>query len=123
MVRLQEVRKQGLHHRHRIPEFPPKRLRNTGAKVGIPCSGLGCRGAVQVLESRRTGLEHWLQGLAQVNPVPQPLTAFLELSAGSREADTSTCCYGYRADPCLTGEVETGLPGIITQATLAAFYS
>ena len=120
---MQEVRKLGLHHRHRIPEFPPKRLRNTGAKVEPSYRGPGCRVALQVLESRRTGLEHWLQGLARVNPVPQPLTAFLELSAGSREADTSTCCYGYRADPCLTGEVETGLAGIITQATLAAFYS
>ena len=44
-------------------DFPPKRIRNTSAKV---------------LESRRKGLEHWVQSLARRGPVPQLLLSFLE---------------------------------------------
>ena len=49
---------------HRIAEFPPKRIRNTSAKV---------------LESRRTGLEHYIQSLVRLSPTPPQLIAFLEL--------------------------------------------
>ena len=50
-----------------LGEFPPKRIRNTSAKV---------------LESRRKGLEYWIQSLARLHPLPQQLITFLELPSG-----------------------------------------
>ena len=50
-----------------LSEFPPKRIRNTSAKV---------------LESRRKGLEHFIQSLSRLSPIPQLLVTFLELPPG-----------------------------------------
>ena len=59
-----ECKRQYHGQSHRIAEFPPKRIRNTSAKV---------------LESRRTGLEHYIQSLVRLSPTPPQLIAFLEL--------------------------------------------
>ena len=59
-----ECKRQYHGQAHRIAEFPPKRIRNTSAKV---------------LESRRTGLEHYIQSLVRLSPTPPQLIAFLEL--------------------------------------------
>ena len=59
-----ECKRQYHGQAHRIAEFPPKRIRDTSAKV---------------LESRRTGLEHYIQSLVRLSPTPPQLIAFLEL--------------------------------------------
>lgn len=95
---------------HRLAEFPPKRIRNTSAKV---------------LESRRTGLEHYIQSLARLSPTPPQLIAFLELppSLESKESYHSAVL-GFTSDPALgQGEhLARQLGDMITQATLATFY-
>ena len=62
--------------------FPPKKLSNTTAKVCNQTSrdpqnltGLN----IQVLDSRRAGLEIFLQSLASIDPLPTELLDFLEL--------------------------------------------
>jgi len=111
-----ECKKVGLYQRyHRqtqgghIAEFPPKRIRNTSAKV---------------LESRRTGLEHFIQSIAKIVPTPPQLTAFLELPVSTVDSETySSQVFGYREDPALRGASDThSLQDMITQATLLAFY-
>ena len=85
-------------------DFPPKRIRNTSAKV---------------LESRRKGLEHWVQSLARRGPVPQLLLSFLELPPGAcggqAEAEVAasiqqqytTPVLGYPEDPYLAESEES----------------
>jgi len=111
-----ECKKQGLYQRYHsqtqgghIAEFPPKRIRNTSAKV---------------LESRRTGLEHFIQSIAKIVPTPPQLTAFLELpSSGGETESYSNQVFGFREDPFLGVDRDTcGLPDMVTQATLLAFY-
>ena len=92
-----------------LSEFPPKRIRNTSAKV---------------LESRRKGLEHFIQSLAKVQPCPQLLLSFLELPAslysvtrvgervGVRETSAgeqsyTTSVIGYPEDPYLAESDES----------------
>jgi len=94
---------------HRLAEFPPKRIRNTSAKV---------------LESRRTGLEHYLQSLARLSPPPAALAAFLALPAALEAGETSsTAVIGFTSDPALTSGHRGEDLDMITQATLATFYS
>jgi len=111
-----ECKKQGLYQRYHsqtqgghIAEFPPKRIRNTSAKV---------------LESRRTGLEHFIQSIAKIVPTPPQLTAFLELPLSGGETESySNQVFGFREDPFLRVDRDTcGLPDMVTQATLLAFY-
>ena len=85
-------------------DFPPKRIRNTSAKV---------------LESRRKGLEHWVQSLARRGPVPQLLLSFLELPPGacggqaeaevaaSSQQQYTTPVLGYPEDPYLAESEES----------------
>jgi len=95
---------------HRIAEFPPKRIRNTSAKV---------------LESRRTGLEHYIQSLVRLSPTPPQLIAFLELPPSLEVGES---CHGvvigFKRDPALgVGDNLSRQPrDMITQATLATFY-
>ena len=104
-----ECKKQGLYQRYHsqtqgghIAEFPPKRIRNTSAKV---------------LESRRTGLEHFIQSIAKIVPTPPQLTAFLELpSSGGETESYSNQVFGFREDPFLRVDRDTcGLPDMVTQ--------
>jgi len=108
-----------------LSEFPPKRIRNTSAKV---------------LESRRKGLEHFIQSLAKLQPCPQLLISFLELPAslysvtsvvervGVREPRKGELSYttpviGYPEDPYLAESDESNdMWSMITEATLVAFY-
>ena len=97
-----QCKKSGFHH---LAEFPPKRIRNTSAKV---------------LESRRKGLEHFIQSLARVSPTPPLLLAFLELpdSAVNNEAvnNYNTQVMGYCSDPYLGDSDEsTEMSDMITQ--------
>jgi len=92
-----------------LTEFPPKRIRNTSAKV---------------LESRRTGLEHYIQSLAKIVPTPPQLIAFLDLpvAEGNLESYT-TQVYGFCSDPFLQPTSSlTGFSDMIVQANLDAFY-
>lgn len=95
-------------------EFPPKKIRNTSAKV---------------LESRRAALEHYIQGLAKVRPIPAKLTNFLELPASIIEEDIASgggashaAVTGFTVDPYIAPPGRTKIPDILTQATLYAFY-
>jgi len=93
-----------------LPEFPPKKLRNLSARV---------------LESRRTGLEHYIQALAKISPTPPFLTAFLNLPSreGQREEYT-TQVLGFTGDPWLQPPSPVSArKDIIVQATLEAFYN
>jgi len=99
-----------------LGEFPPKRIRNTSAKV---------------LESRRKGLEYWIQSLARLHPLPQQLITFLELPSGlvtsvqvgSADHAYTTPVFGYLEDPYLADpESEDSSEDVITQATMIAFY-
>lgn len=105
-----ECKKQYQGQAHRLAEFPPKRIRNTSAKV---------------LESRRTGLEHYIQSLSRLSPTPPQLIAFLELppSVESQESYQSAVL-GFIQDPALTQGVllSRELSDMITQATLATLY-
>ena len=96
--------KSGYQH---LAEFPPKRIRNTSAKV---------------LESRRKGLEHFIQSLARVTPTPALLLTFLELpeSAVNSEAvnNYNTQVMGYSRDHYLGDSDEsTDMSDMITQGT------
>jgi len=104
-----ECKKQGVYQRHHIAEFPPKRIRNTSAKV---------------LESRRTGLEHFIQSLAKIVPTPPQLIHFLDLPVSSSATESySGQVLGFREDPFLGADIKNSdLPDMITQATLMAFY-
>ena len=88
-----------------IAEFPPKRIRNTSAKV---------------LESRRTGLEHYIQSLAKIVPTPPQLITFLELPVSS--GDTESCTgqvFGFKEDPFIRGPRDNStLSDMITQGEL-----
>ncbi|KAB7496643.1 Sorting nexin-24 [Armadillidium nasatum] len=55
--------------------FPPKRIRNTSHKV---------------LELRRTGLEAWLQLVLKIQPIPNSLISFLEVSNYQHPVDTGS---------------------------------
>jgi hypothetical protein len=89
--------------------FPPKRIRNTTARV---------------LESRRAGLEHYIQGLAKIQPTPPQLASFLQLpSHGERETiGEHGSIIGYKNDPYLDYDPTLKPDDMITQATLWAFY-
>ena len=111
-----ECKKQGLYQRYHsqtqgghIAEFPPKRIRNTSAKV---------------LESRRTGLEHFIQSIAKIVPTPPQLTAFLELPLSGGETESySNQVFGFREDPFLRVDRDTcGLPDMVTQGMLLIYY-
>lgn len=104
-----ECKKQGLHQRHTLAEFPPKRIRNTSAKV---------------LESRRTGLEHYIQSLAKIVPTPPQLITFLDLPVSTGASDSySSQVFGFKEDPFICCPRDTSnLSDMITQATLAAVY-
>ena len=95
------------------PEFPPKRIRNTSAKV---------------LESRRKGLEHFIQSLARVHPLPQLLLTFLELPPGLANSGATilgqessavhtytTPVLGYDQDPYLAESEDSNDSDMITQ--------
>lgn len=104
-----QCKKSGIQH---LAEFPPKRIRNTSAKV---------------LESRRKGLEHFIQSLARTNPTPALLLSFLELSDTAISCQTinnySTQVMGYSKDPYLgESDESTDMSDMITQAALVAFY-
>ena len=104
-----------------LSEFPPKRIRNTSAKV---------------LESRRKGLEHFIQSLAKLQPVPQLLLSFLELPAslysvtsavtevgvkeiGDREQTYTTPVIGYPEDPYLAESDESNdMYSMITEGNI-----
>ena len=77
-----------------LAEFPPKTIRNTSAKV---------------LESRRKGLEHFIQSLARTSPTSSLLLSFLELqdTAVTSEAvnNYNTQVMGFSKDPYV-GETE-----------------
>ena len=97
-----QCKKSGYQH---LAEFPPKRIRNTSAKV---------------LESRRKGLEHFIQSLARVTPTPALLLTFLELpeSAVNSEAvnNYNTQVMGYSRDHYLGDSDEsTDMSDMITQ--------
>jgi len=111
-----ECKKQGVYQRYysqsrggQIAEFPPKRIRNTSAKV---------------LESRRTGLEHYIQSLAKIVPTPPQLIAFLELPASTGDNESySSQVFGFKEDPFILGaRGDSPLSDMITEATLVAFY-
>lgn len=110
-----ECKKQGVYQRYysqsrggHIAEFPPKRIRNTSAKV---------------LESRRTGLEHYIQSLAKIVPTPPQLIAFLELPVSTGDTESySSQVFGFKEDPFILGPRDSPLSDMITQATLVAFY-
>ena len=127
-----ECKKQGVYQRYysqsrggHIAEFPPKRIRNTSAKV---------------LESRRTGLEHYIQSLAKIVPTPPQLIAFLELPVSTGDTESySSQVFGFKEDPFIRGPRDSPLSDMITQgnnlylycsklkfyifsATLVAFY-
>jgi len=111
-----ECKKQGVYQRYHsqsqggnVAEFPPKRIRNTSAKV---------------LESRRTGLEHYIQSLARIVPTPPQLTAFLELPVSTGETESySSQVFGFKEDPFIRGPGDSSpLSDMVTQATLLAFY-
>jgi len=104
-----ECKKQGVYQRFHIAEFPPKRIRNTSAKV---------------LESRRTGLEHFIQSLAKITPTPPQLIAFLELPVSTVETESyNSQVFGFKDDPFLRGPRDnSSLSDMVTQATLVAFY-
>jgi len=92
---------------YNTPAFPPKRIRNTTARV---------------LESRRAGLEHYIQGVAKLQPTPPQLAAFLQLPS-LREGDGAVAhapVIGYKTDPYLDSRSKPD--DMITQATLVAFY-
>ena len=104
-----QCKKSGFQH---LAEFPPKRIRNTSAKV---------------LESRRKGLEHFIQSLARVSPTPALLLAFLELpeSAVNKEAlnNYNTQVMGYNSDPYLGDSDEsTDMSDMITQGKTPKTY-
>ena len=87
-----------------LAEFPPKRIRNTSAKV---------------LESRRKGLEHFIQSLARTSPNNSLLLSFLELqdTAVSETVNNyNTQVMGFSKDPYV-GESEdsTDSTDMITQ--------
>ena len=104
-----QCKKLGLHP---LAEFPPKRIRNTSAKV---------------LESRRKGLEHFIQSLVKLNPVPQLLLTFLELQPGhvaaehvSRVQSYTTPVMGYPEDPYLAESDDSNdSADMITQGNLS----
>ena len=109
-----------------LSEFPPKRIRNTSAKV---------------LESRRKGLEHFIQSLAKLQPVPQLLLSFLELPAslysvtsavtevgvketGDREQTYTTPVIGYPEDPYLAESDESNdMYSMITEGNIGIIIS
>ena len=109
-----------------LSEFPPKRIRNTSAKV---------------LESRRKGLEHFIQSLARVQPVPQLLLSFLELPAslysvtsvvtevgvresGDGERSYTTPVIGYPEDPYLAESDESNdMSSMITEGNIGNMIS
>ena len=80
-----QCRKSGIQY---LSEFPPKRIRNTSAKV---------------LESRRKGLELFIQSLARTNPIPGLLLSFLELQdnvvTNGSVTNYSTIVMGHKKDP------------------------
>ncbi|XP_023331722.1 sorting nexin-22-like [Eurytemora carolleeae] len=88
--------------------FPPKRIRNTTARV---------------LESRRAGLEHYIQSLAKLRPTPPQLAAFLQLPSlgDSDQADYHATVIGFIKDPYLE-DTPPILEDMITQASVCAFY-
>ena len=104
-----------------LSEFPPKRIRNTSAKV---------------LESRRKGLEHFIQSLAKLQPVPQLLLSFLELPASlysvtssvievgeseirSGAGSYSSPVFGYPEDPFLSESDESNdMTSMITEGII-----
>jgi len=92
-----------------LPEFPPKKLRNTSARV---------------LESRRTGLEHYIQGLAKLVPTPPQLIAFLDIPTAEGTQETyTTQVFGFSSDPFLPpAGPQDALKEMIVQASLHAFY-
>ena len=97
-----QCKKSGFQH---LAEFPPKRIRNTSAKV---------------LESRRKGLEHFIQSLARLTPTPALLLTFLELpeSAVNNEAlnNYNTQVMGYTSDHYLGDSDESNdMSDMITQ--------
>jgi len=105
-----ECKRQYHGQAHRIAEFPPKRIRNTSAKV---------------LESRRTGLEHYIQSLVRLSPTPPQLIAFLELPPSLEVGESCHgAVIGFKSDPALgVGDNLSRQPrDMITQATLATFY-
>jgi len=90
--------------------FPPKRIRNTTARV---------------LESRRAGLEQYIQALAKIRPTPPQLASFLQLpSLGEGDClDYHAPVIGIRTDPFLGGcNSRSKSYDMVTQATLCAFY-
>ena len=109
-----------------LSEFPPKRIRNTSAKV---------------LESRRKGLEHFIQSLAKLQPVPELLLSFLELPAslysvtsavtevgvretGDREQTYTTPVIGYPEDPYLAESDESNdMYSMITEGNIGIIIS
>ena len=109
-----------------LSEFPPKRIRNTSAKV---------------LESRRKGLEHFIQSLAKLQPVPQLLLSFLELPAslysvtsavtevgvretGDGEQTYTTPVIGYPEDPYLAESDESNdMSSMITEGNVGIIIS
>ena len=109
-----------------LSEFPPKRIRNTSAKV---------------LESRRKGLEHFIQSLAKLQPVPQLLLSFLELPAslysvtsvvtevgvresGDGERSYTTPVIGYPEDPYLAESDESNdMSSMITEGNIGIIIS
>jgi len=90
------------------PTFPPKRIRNTTARV---------------LESRRASLEHYIQGLATIRPTPPQLATFLQLPGlgDSESAGYHAPVIGYQTDPYISPTHNTTYD-MITQATMCAFY-
>ena len=105
-----QCKKSGIQH---LAEFPPKRIRNTSAKV---------------LESRRKGLEHFIQSLARTNPPPGLLLSFLELSDTTVTKETlnnySTQVIGYSKDHYLVESDEsTEMPDMITQGLNDIFWN
>ena len=110
-----ECKKQGVYQRYysqsrggHIAEFPPKRIRNTSAKV---------------LESRRTGLEHYIQSLAKIVPTPPQLIAFLELPVSTGDTESySSQVFGFKEDPFIRGPRDSPLSDMITQGNKPYFY-
>ena len=103
-----------------LSEFPPKRIRHTSAKV---------------LESRRKGLEHFIQSLAKL------LLSFLELPAslysvtsavtevgvretGDGEQSYTTPVIGYPEDPYLAETDESNnMSSMITEGNIGITYN
>jgi len=89
--------------------FPPKRIRNTTARV---------------LESRRAGLEHYIQGLAKIRPTPPQLANFLQLPSLTENGtgEQHNPVIGLVSDPYFGVSPRSKMTDMITQATLCAFY-